>query len=198
MNDENNDNITLTILQKIHENSGITQRKLASDHKVALGSINIILKRLMNKGFVKITEVHPKRFLYFLTPKGFNEKTRLLLSYINRSILIYKDIKNHVEGTLEEMIKDHCRSVVLCGLDDGFDIVYLAIQEKGLKIAELYDFNEENIGERKFGYTIKDAQLLKNISDDNAILIASVASEPLIRMRLEKVLKTHKKVYGIV
>lgn len=198
--DRKNDAIAFTILQEIHENANVTQRKLASEHNVALGSVNIILKRLMNKGHVKITEVHPKRFLYYLTPKGFNEKTRLMLSYISRSIDIYKDVKNHVKKTVEEIIQDGYFSVALCGVDEGFDIVYVLSQEMGLHIAGVYDFAAENIGKKKFEHSVQDANDLKPAGNGKpyAMLITSVAREPILRRRLGKILKNTDRIYSIV
>ena len=192
--------ITLTILKTIEENAGVTQRKLAQEHQVSLGNMNIILRRLMNKGFVKITAVHPKRFLYFLTPRGINEKTRLTLSYVSKSIQIYKNVKNHVEQTLEEMIRNGWDSVELCGVDDGFDIVYLAAMDKGLKIAGIYDFNIENVGRHKFGFDIQDAKGLGEGKDEKAlpVLIASIANEPLLRRRLKELVRESRDVYSIV
>lgn len=192
--------ITLTILKTIEENASVTQRELARDHQVSLGSVNIILRRLMSKGYVKITQVHPKRFLYFLTPHGINEKTRLTLAYINKSIQIYKNVKSHVEETLEEIMRDGWKSVVLCGTDEGFDIVYLAAMEKGLKIAEIYDFNKESIGSRKFDYVIQDAALLARAEDSRGepVLITSIAVEPLIRRKLNGFLNEKREIYSIV
>ncbi len=199
-NSKSEDALALTVLQEIHEKSDVTQRKIASRQKVALGSINLILKRLMNKGYVKITEVHPKRFLYYLTPKGFNEKSRLTLSYINQSILIYKDLKSHVEDTIESMIEDGYNSVALCGIDDSFDIVYLAIMEKGLKIHGIYDFKEESIGKTKLGYAIKNARALRdgNLEKSCGVLVASVVMEPMLRRKLSRFLKNDKRIYSIV
>lgn len=195
-----NDAIALNVLQEIYENANVTQRKLAIRHNVALGSVNIILKRLMNKGYVKITEVHPKRFLYYLTPKGFNEKTRLMLSYISRSIDIYRDAKNHVGKTLNEVVQDGYSSVALCGVDEGFDIVYVLSQEMGLHIAGVYDFAAENIGEKKFEHSVQDANLLKEEGNGQlfAMLITSVGSEPIFRRRLGKILKNTDRIYSIV
>lgn len=195
-----NDALALTVLQEIHDQSNVTQRKLARSQNVALGSINLVIKRLMNKGYVKITEVHPKRFLYYLTPKGFNEKSRLTLSYINRSVLIYKDIKLHVERTVEEMLRDGFTSVALCGADDGLDIVYLVLMEKGLKITGIYDFNEEGSGKTKLGHVIRDACLLRggHLEKGCGVLIASVEREPVLRKKLNRILGDDKRVYSIV
>lgn len=196
----NDDALALTVLQEIHDKSNVTQRTLARSQNVALGSINLIIKRLMNKGYVKITEVHPKRFLYFLTPKGFNEKSRLTLSYIHRSVLIYKDIKLHVERTVEEMLRDGFVSVALCGVDDGLDIVYLVAMEKGLKIAGIFDFNEEVIGKTKLGHVILDARALRggNLDKSSGVLVASVEKEPVLYKKLVRILKDDKRIYSIV
>ncbi|MBC7189882.1 winged helix-turn-helix transcriptional regulator, partial [Candidatus Aerophobetes bacterium] len=80
-----NDEISLRILEHIHESPSITQRDLASKLGIALGLTNSYIKRLYKKGYIKIKNLTGKRIIYMLTPKGFTEKARLTLNYMARS-----------------------------------------------------------------------------------------------------------------
>ena len=61
----------------VEENSQITQRSLASELGIALGLTNAYLKRCVRKGWVKINQAPANRYAYYLTPRGFAEKSRL-------------------------------------------------------------------------------------------------------------------------
>jgi len=74
--------ITLGMLNAVEENSVLTQRSLARELGIALGLANAYLKRCVTKGYIKVTHVPAKRYAYYLTPKGFAEKSRLTARYL--------------------------------------------------------------------------------------------------------------------
>ena len=67
----------LEVLDAVHQRSDLSQRHLARQMGVALGLANSYLKRCMRKGLIKISAAPANRYLYYLTPKGFSEKSRL-------------------------------------------------------------------------------------------------------------------------
>ena len=67
----------LHILENIEKNPEITQADLAAQLGVAVGSVNWYLKRLVKKGYVKVTRMERRRLRYLITPQGIAEKTRL-------------------------------------------------------------------------------------------------------------------------
>jgi len=70
------ESLTLEILQTIDEHNDVTQRHLADNLGVALGLANSYLKRCVKMGLVKIHQAPANRYLYYLTPKGFAEKSK--------------------------------------------------------------------------------------------------------------------------
>lgn len=84
------DAVTREILEVIDAKSDITQRYLAGHMGVALGLANSYLKRCVTKGLVKIKQAPANRYLYYLTPKGFAEKSRLTASYLSYSFSFYR------------------------------------------------------------------------------------------------------------
>jgi DNA-binding MarR family transcriptional regulator len=86
MNSKGKENsMTLELLEAIEEKSDVTQRRLARELGVALGLANSYLKRCERKGLVKIHKAPANRYLYYLTPKGFAEKSRLTAEYLSAS-----------------------------------------------------------------------------------------------------------------
>src|SRR3546814_11880534 len=57
---------------------------------VALGLANALLKRCAAKGLVKIQNAPARRYAYYLTPKGFAEKSRLVAEYLEPSLHFFR------------------------------------------------------------------------------------------------------------
>ena len=67
----------LHLLEALHGDQRITQRRLSTKLGIALGLTNLYLKRLVRKGYVKCVTVPHNRMRYLVTPRGIAEKTRL-------------------------------------------------------------------------------------------------------------------------
>lgn len=75
----------LEILKSVDEEKRITQRELAKRTGLSLGAVNVLLKRLIHKGLIKIEHINARTIKYVLTPKGLMEKARLTYQYIIKS-----------------------------------------------------------------------------------------------------------------
>lgn len=125
------DALTLEILETIEKDSRVTQRHLATNMGVALGLANSYLKRCARKGLIKIHQAPANRYLYYLTPKGFTEKSRLTAKYLSSSFEFYRRASNSCKEVLE-----HCKTkswdrIVLCGYSELAEIALLRAQEYG-------------------------------------------------------------------
>ena len=85
------------ILEELEKNSEITQRDLSEKTGLSLGMVNILLKKFIKKGFVKIERLNSKSFRYILTPEGFKEKSKKTIEYMKiyyrRTLLIKQNIE---------------------------------------------------------------------------------------------------------
>ena len=91
--DLNNNNRTLGVLSAVEADSRVTQRSLASELGIALGLTNSYFKKCIDKGLVKIKQVPANRYAYYLTPRGFSEKSRLTTEYFKTSFSFYRRAK---------------------------------------------------------------------------------------------------------
>jgi len=89
------------ILGILAENPNISQRELADKLGVSLGKTNYCLKAIIEKGLIKVKNFRSSKnklaCAYYLTPKGFEEKTRITIEYIKRKILEYESIKREIQ-----------------------------------------------------------------------------------------------------
>src|SRR5713226_8161424 len=90
----------LTVLDAVADDQRITQRRLAAKLGVALGLTNIYLKRLIHKGYIKCVNVQSNRLLYLITPQGFAEKSRLTYEFMDYSLHLYREVRQHLTEVL--------------------------------------------------------------------------------------------------
>ncbi len=141
MNDkiEKEQRLTLELLEVVGKQKDLSQRHLARHMGVALGLANSYLKRCVRKGYIKIREAPANRYLYYLTPKGFAEKSRLTAHYLSYSFLFYRKA-----GDSCLRVFAHCKlkgwnRILLCGLSDLTEIAALRAGETDLAIVGIYD-----------------------------------------------------------
>ena len=76
------------MLRKVGKKSNLTQRKLASDLGFSIGKLNYCLKKLQNKGLIKIKNFkkNPNKlnYVYILTPNGITQKAKLTYNFMQR------------------------------------------------------------------------------------------------------------------
>ena len=129
--------LELKILSKIEETENLSQRIISKELNVALGLANSLIKKFIKKGFLKLKEAPMKRYLYYLTPKGLVEKTKLTKEFLETSLFFFKKSKEEYENEFKK-IKNKNKIVVLCGISDFTDIAILAAKIQDVKIDYIY------------------------------------------------------------
>ncbi len=96
----NQKDIHLDLLRKLEENPEYTQRELSQEMGVSLGKVNYCMKKLTEKGLIKIQNFKRNKnklgYAYLLTPKGIEEKSRLTFSFLKRKIIEYEILKKEI------------------------------------------------------------------------------------------------------
>jgi len=132
-----NAELELRILSKIEETENLSQRIISKELNVALGLANSLIKKFIKKGFLKLKEAPMKRYMYYLTPKGLVEKTKLTKEFLETSLFFFKKSKEEYENEFKK-IKNKNKIVVLCGISDFTDIAILAAKIQDVKIDYIY------------------------------------------------------------
>jgi EPS-associated MarR family transcriptional regulator len=109
----NQKDIRLDLLRKLESNPEYTQRELSKEMGVSLGKVNYCIKKLTEKGWIKLTNFkqNPNKvgYAYFLTPRGIEEKTKLTFSFLKRKVIEYELLKkeiNELKLESEEMTNE--------------------------------------------------------------------------------------------
>ncbi len=132
--------LTLKLLKSVEERSDLSQRHLASELGIALGLVNAYINRCARKGFIRIRGKSPRRYLYFLTPKGFAEKARLSTQYLARSLVFYRLSAEEFRSLFRRFDHNKRTHIALYGFSDLAEIVILvAGVEEHIEITAIYD-----------------------------------------------------------
>ncbi len=131
--------LTLEILDTVQRNEQLSQRHLSRELGVALGLANSYLKRCVRKGWVKVQQAPANRYLYYLTPTGFAEKSRLTAEYLSTSLGFYREAGNSCARLLDQCTNNDWRRLLLCGVSDLAEIATLRAMEREFTIVGLYD-----------------------------------------------------------
>jgi DNA-binding MarR family transcriptional regulator len=140
---EREEQLVLELLDAVGRRNDVSQRGLAQHMGVALGLANSYLKRCIRKGFIKITEAPANRYLYYLTPQGFAEKSRLTAKYLSYSFAFYRKAGDSCVRVFAECETRGWRQLVLCGVSDLAEIAALRALESNVECIGTYDPHTE-------------------------------------------------------
>ncbi len=119
----------LEILQQIQDNEYVTQRDLAQITGVSLGTINILLKKMIKTGLIKIEKLNPQKIKYILTPEGMAEKTAKTYQYIVKSYNNISKIQKTIISIIENQKENGIKAIYFFGEDDEvYKIIQLVLQ----------------------------------------------------------------------
>jgi len=131
--------ITMEMLHAVDAEESLSQRGLAARLNIALGLTNGYLKRCIRMGLVKVRKIPPNRYAYYLTPKGFGEKSRLTASYLFRSFDFYRQARNQCDQLLSEATDAGLRRVAVVGAGELAEIALLCALQHDVEVVGVAD-----------------------------------------------------------
>ncbi|HWP27180.1 MAG TPA: winged helix-turn-helix transcriptional regulator [Xanthobacteraceae bacterium] len=121
------------------ERGGVTQRRLSRELGIAVGLVNAYIKRCISKGFVKVRQVPPRRYAYYLTPKGFLEKSRLVADYFIYSFEFFRRARDSCKAALSSAAEAEQRRIALMGISELTEIATIVAPESEVEIIAVVD-----------------------------------------------------------
>ncbi|HWV54446.1 winged helix-turn-helix transcriptional regulator [Pseudorhodoplanes sp.] len=168
---ENADRVVLRLLESVEANGLQSQRHLATEMGVALGLVNAYLKKCVNKGLIKFKQAPAKRYKYYLTPRGFAEKSRLTVSYLSHSLAFFRRARADCASVLAEIRTRGWRRVALIGATDLAEIARLCAPEHDVAIVLVVD---PLLEATEFG-GIPVVRSLDELSDVEAVVVTDLS-----------------------
>lgn len=124
------------LLDALSQDSTSTQAGLASRLGIAVGSVNWYIKRLVKRGFVKVSHLDRTRLKYDLTTEGMGVLTQRASQYARDSLQVYKSFRQKARELVTILAAEGIDAVSLEGDDEMMDILRLTCIEAGLVVDE--------------------------------------------------------------
>lgn len=138
----------LVILEHVEIDPDVTQASLAAKLGVAVGTVNWHMKRLVEKGYVKVKRAQRRKLRYIITPKGIAFRANLTVNYIENSMKLYRRTRMLVRELLNEVKLAGHERVQIIGDGDIADICRLTCLEQGVFVVDTtpvhYHHNRNN------------------------------------------------------
>ena len=124
------------LLNEIARDSLVTQASLAKRLGIAVGSVNWYIKRLIKRGYVKVSHLDRTRLQYDLTPEGMSVFTERALQYAKNSLKVYRSFRQQARSIVSELQAQGITQVRLQGNDEMMDILRLTCIESNILLSE--------------------------------------------------------------
>tara|TARA_A100000171_G_C2136809_1_gene150938 strand:+ start:2977 stop:3666 length:690 start_codon:yes stop_codon:yes gene_type:complete len=118
--------VVVKLLTTLADNPEKTQRDLAAEMGISLGMVVSYIKSCVHKGFVRSRQVAPRRWAYFVTPKGFAEKSKMVSGYLHRAMTFFRDTRVQLEDLFLNCQKQGIQRIAIVGSGDVARIAILA------------------------------------------------------------------------
>ena len=149
-----NEQHELRVLELVEERDRITQRGVATELEIALGMANALIKRLVNKGYIKVKDAPSRRYKYYITPEGFIEKGRLVSKYIANSFKFYGEVRRDYEMLANQVSANHASTsqgarVCCVGTGEVMEIAQMVFAAHNIEVVCVLDVLADE-GEQRF------------------------------------------------
>jgi DNA-binding MarR family transcriptional regulator len=121
------------ILDALDADETVSQRSLATSLGIALGLTNLLVRRVVRKGWVRVRRVRSNRVRYILTPAGIAEKSRLSRLYLRDAVSFYVMARDRVRESLARAGGPSTR-IVFLGTGEIAEIAYICLRETHLEL----------------------------------------------------------------
>jgi EPS-associated MarR family transcriptional regulator len=89
------------LLKLLEPNPQLSQREVARELGISLGKVNYCLKALVDKGWIKAANFKNSKnkaaYMYLLTPRGIEEKTRVTARFLQRRMQEYEALRDEIK-----------------------------------------------------------------------------------------------------
>lgn len=113
------------------------QRDLSRHMSLSLGQTNMLIRRLVSKGYIRVSRLSQRRVAYLLTPKGIGEKMRQSVKYTMNTIRSFSLIKSRIKNLFFRLHEEGHREFCVVGQPDLVSIVRQAFTDANLDQARL-------------------------------------------------------------
>lgn len=172
------------LLTEVDGTPDVTQRQLARRVGMALGLTNVLLRNMIQKGYVRVSHATWRRRLYTLTPEGLSHRIRLMMAYIQRVLDHYRRVRQTLREQLAPLALNRESRIAVYGTGEFAELVYLGLRELGIEEIDFFDSNKAD-RHRFLGMPVLDVATLQTEHYDR-VVVASLGRSDAFRERLSE------------
>jgi DNA-binding MarR family transcriptional regulator len=188
--------ITLGLLKAVGEDADLTQRSAAHELGIALGLVNTYFKRCVKKGLIKVRHAPANRYAYYLTPKGFAEKSRLTGEFLAQSLSLFRQAQRDYQNILESCVTNGWQRIGLCGASDLAEVLTLYARDYQIDVVGVVDsqavvknFADLPVVEQPNNLKNVDAFILTDLTNPQSVYEHLLTQIPAERLLIPKLLE---------
>ena len=129
----------IELLAALEQREVVTQPALAKCLSISVGMVNALLKRAVRKGLVKAKAAPYKRWVYYVTSEGFQEKSRLVAQYLDTSLAFFRMARREYRLLFQNGQRAGFGHFVLVGRGEVAEITLLAATEADAQLVGILD-----------------------------------------------------------
>ena len=129
----------LRVLEEVDSTPDVSQRKLAAEVGIALGVVNVLVKTMIAKGYVRATRLGWRHWKYILTPAGVARKVQLTANYVDGFLGHYRRVRSMVHETLIAAPIGPESTVGIYGTTELGEFMFLVLRRFGVKRVVFFD-----------------------------------------------------------
>ena len=166
----------LSILQRLHENSYLTQKGLGEKVAMSSAMVNQYIKDLQELNLIFLESINGKQYVYQLTEQGEKERKKLQANYRAEIIRYYSKLKNEIRDKFTSLSQE--KATALFGANDTCEMVLSILNHDiSSKIVAIVDNKHENQGQNFHGYTVSPPEILLYLNFEILIFASFVQQE---------------------
>jgi len=108
---------------------GANQRDLSKQLDISLGMTNLLVRRLVVKGYIRIRQLNKKKTEYIITPKGFTEKYHKSVHYTLKTIRSIGLVREQLNIVIKRLFDQGERVFFILGSSDLVELVEMSLSQ---------------------------------------------------------------------
>ena len=183
----------LRLLSKVEENPQVSQRQLSQRMGIALGLTNVMLRNLVQKGYIRASKAGLKSWFYNLTPEGFSFKIKLTLGYVHRVLDHYRNVRQTLAEELAPLLLNPESRVAIYGTTEFAELVFLGLRDFGIEEIDIFTAEKAN-GARFLAMPVQEIHTMVPERYDRVMVATFGGSEQAFSQLMEQGVEPSKLV----
>jgi len=173
----------LTLLAEVERTPRTSQRSLARKVGISLGLTALVIRQLVEKGYVRARRAGWRSWIYTLTPGGFSRKADLTVAYLQRFLSHFEQAKGLLREELARGALHAESRIAVYGRGELSQLVYLALKELGVDHVDVFGANEEGCSEMVTGVRPEASRRLDGY---DRVVLAGLGDAEVERRKLQE------------